>query len=71
MEKGKPRPVRGLGQGLMDKSLELAFEDPVMAVRFANLSMRVSAFLGDGYDPFAQPPRRKRGRRGKARKKTA
>ena len=44
---------RGLSQGLMAKSLELAFEDPAMAVRLANLAIRASLYLGEAVDPHA------------------
>lgn len=69
METGKPPPDRRLGRDLLDKSLELAREDPAMAVRLANLGMRMSAFLAGGYDPFAEKgePRA----RGRKRKRNA
>lgn len=69
MEKGKARPAWGLGRRLLSKSLEIAFEDPETAVRLANLGVRMSAYLGEGYDPFADRARPKRGRRGKGKKK--
>lgn len=65
MGKGKAPPAWGLGRRLMGKSLELAFEDPEMAIRFANLSVRASAVLGENFDPFAKRPRPKRGRQKK------
>ena len=68
MQKGKGRPDWPLGEHLLDKGLELAFEDPGMAVRLARLGLQLSAFLEGGYDPFAAP-RPKGGRRGKGRKK--
>ncbi|HET9226052.1 MAG TPA: hypothetical protein VFR31_05260 [Thermoanaerobaculia bacterium] len=68
MATGKPPPGWRLGPDLMDKSLELALEDPAMAVRLANLGVRVSAFLAGGYDPFAERGRgRPRGRNGRRR----
>ena len=57
-----------LGRSLMRKSLDLAFEDPEMAVRLANLGVRASAILGEEHDPFAEPAKPKRGRRRKASK---
>lgn len=54
---------RGLGRSLMRKSLDLAFEDPEMAVRFANLGVRASAILGEQYDPFGEPAKPKRERK--------
>jgi hypothetical protein len=69
MENGKRRPGWPLGEHLLDKGLELAFEDPGMAVRLARLGLQLSAFLAGGYDPFAEPPKPKRGRRGKGRKR--
>jgi hypothetical protein len=68
MEKGKSRQDWPLGEHLLDKGFELAFEDPEMAIRFARLGLRLSALLEGGYDPFA-PPKPKRGRRGKGKKK--
>jgi hypothetical protein len=65
MGRGKSPPAWGLGRRLMRKSLDLAFEDPEMAVRFARLSVRVSAILGEEFDPFAKRPRPKRGGRRK------
>ena len=43
----------GLSQQLMAKSLELAFEDPAMAVRLANLAVRASLYLREAIDPYA------------------
>ena len=71
MEKGKRRPDWPLGEHLLSKGLELAFEDPGMAIRLARLGLQLSALLGKGYDPFAGSSRPKRGRRGKGRKKRA
>lgn len=68
MEKGKGRRDWRLGEHLLNKGFELAFEDPEMAIRFARLGMRLSALLERGYDPFAAP-KPKRGRRGKGKKK--
>ena len=70
MQKGKTRPGWALGEQLLDKSFELAFEDPRTAVRFASLGVRLSALLARGYDPFAQLPKKpKTGHRGKGKKK--
>ena len=69
MEKGKRRQDWPLGEHLLNKGFELAFEDPEMAIRFARLGLRLSALLERGYDPFAVSPRPKRGRRGKGKKK--
>ena len=69
MEKGKRRPRWPLGEHLLDKGLELAFEDPGMAVRLARLGLQLSALLEGGYDPFAAAANPKRGRRGKGRRR--
>lgn len=69
MEKRKRRPAWPLGEQLLDKGLELAFEDPEMAIRFARLGLRLSAFLEGGYDPFSDAAKPRRGRRGKGRKR--
>lgn len=69
MEKGKRQPGWPLGERLLDKGLELAFEDPGMAIRLARLGLQLSSFLEGGYDPFAEPPKPKRSRRGKGRKR--
>lgn len=69
MEKGKRRPDWPLGEHLLSKGLELAFEDPGMAVRLARLGLQLSAFLQRGYDPFAPVKPPKRGRRGRGRKR--
>jgi hypothetical protein len=53
MEPKPPGAFSGLPQQLMAKSLELAFEDPAMAVRFANLAVRASLYLGEAIDPYA------------------
>jgi hypothetical protein len=53
MEDKQGPPPRGLSQGLMAKSLELAFEDPAMAVRLANLAVRASLYLREAIDPHA------------------
>lgn len=53
MEKKQAHPPWGLSQHLMAKSLELAFEDPAMAVRLANLAVRASLYLGEAIDPYA------------------
>ncbi len=37
----------GLGEALLEKSLETAFSDPAMAVRLANLGVRLSLHLGE------------------------
>lgn len=50
---GKGPPPWGLSQRLLMKSLEVAREDPGMAVRFANLAVRASVLLQEVYDPFA------------------
>lgn len=50
---GKGPPPWGLSQRLLMKSLEVAHEDPGMAVRFANLAVRASVLLQEVYDPFA------------------
>ncbi len=41
----------GLCQLLLKKSIEAAFEDPALAVSFANLAVRAAAHLGEAYDP--------------------
>ena len=69
MEKGKRRPDWPLGEQLLNKGLELAFEDPEMAIRLARLGLRLSAFLEGGYDPFSESAKPRRGRRGKGKKK--
>ena len=46
-------PPRGLSQGLMAKSLELALEDPATAVRLVNLAIRASLYLREAIDPHA------------------
>jgi hypothetical protein len=46
-------PPWGLSQQLMAKSLEVAFENPALAVRLANLAVRASIYLGEAIDPFA------------------
>ncbi len=68
MEKGKRQQEWPLGEHLLDKGFELAFEDPAMAIRFARLGLHLSALLERGYDPFS-PRKPKRGRRGKGKKK--
>lgn len=67
MENGKRRPGWPLGEHLLNKGMELAFEDPGLAIRLTRLGLRLSAFLEAGYDPFS-PPKPKRGRRGKGKK---
>lgn len=52
MDKNQPPPW-GLPQQLMAKSLEVAFEDPALAVRLVNLAVRASLYLGEPIDPFA------------------
>jgi hypothetical protein len=42
-----------LSQRLLMKSLEVAHEDPGLAVRFANLAVRASILLQEVYDPFS------------------
>lgn len=69
MATGKAPPEWRLGRDLLEKSLELAREDPVMTVRLANLGMRASAFLAGGYDPFAEKGSAKP--RGRKRKRSA
>ena len=69
MEKGKRRQDWPLGEHLLNKGFELAFEDPEMAIRFASLGLRLSALLERGYDPFSDSAKPRRGRRGKARKR--
>ena len=68
MDKGKRRQDWLLGEHLLNKGFELAFEDPEMAIRFARLGLHLSALLKTGYDPFS-PRKPKRGRRGKGKKK--
>lgn len=68
MEKEKTRPGWALGEHLLNKGFELAFEDPEMAVRFARLGLHLSALLEGGYDPFTRSAK-PRGRRGKGKKK--
>lgn len=63
MEKGKGRPVWRPGERLLSKGLELAFEDPARAVRFAQLGLRLSSFLRGGYDPFAAKKEVRRSKR--------
>jgi len=41
----------GLCQLLLKKSIEAAFENPALAVSFANLAVRAAAHLGEAYDP--------------------
>jgi hypothetical protein len=69
MEKRKRRAAWPLGEHLLGKSYELAFEDPEMAVRFARLGVRLASFLEGGYDPFAERVQPKPARRAKARKR--
>ena len=49
----KGRAIWPLGEHLLWKSFELAFEEPALAVRFAQLGLELQLFLQDGYDPFA------------------
>jgi hypothetical protein len=42
-----------LSQRLLLKSLEVAHDDPGLAVRFANLAVRASILLQEVYDPFS------------------
>jgi hypothetical protein len=37
----------------MAKSLEIAFENPALAVRLANLAVRAAIYLGEAIDPLA------------------
>jgi hypothetical protein len=53
MDKNQSPPPWGLSQQLMAKSLELAFEDPALAVRLVSLAVRASLYLGEPIDPFA------------------
>lgn len=53
MGKNQSPPFHGLPQQLMAKSLEIAFEDPALAVRLVNLAVRASLYLGETIDPFA------------------
>ena len=66
---GTAKPPSGwdLGRQLLDKSLELAYRDPEMAVRLANLGVRAAALIAKGYDPFAPKVKRKPRRRRKKR----
>ncbi len=41
----------GLCQLLLKKSIEAAFENPALAISFANLAVRAAAHLGEAYDP--------------------
>ena len=50
---GKGPPPWGLSQRLLMKSLEVAHDDPGLAVRFANLAVRASILLQEVYDPFS------------------
>ena len=50
---GKGPPHWGLSQRLLMKSLEVAHDDPGLAVRFANLAVRASVLLQEVYDPFS------------------
>jgi len=71
MEKGKRRPAWPLGEHLLSKSFELAFEDPATAIRFAKLGLALASLLEGGYDPFSRPVKPKRSgiKRGKKRKR--
>ena len=69
MEKGKRGQDWPLGEHLLNKGFELAFEDPEMAVRLASLGLRLSALLETGYDPFSESAKPRRGRRGKGGKR--
>jgi len=69
MEKRKRQQDWPLGEHLLNKGFELAFEDPEMAIRFAKLGLSLSALLEAGYDPFSKSPKPRRGRRGKGKKK--
>jgi len=71
MEKGKRRPPWPLGEHLLSKSFELAFEDPATAIRFAKLGLALASLLEGGYDPFspAVKPKRSGIKRGKKRKR--
>lgn len=51
----------GLGEALLEKSLETAFSDPAMAVRLANLGVRLSLHLGEG--PWAPGGKNRAGKR--------
>jgi hypothetical protein len=53
MEMRKGRAIWPLGGHLLRRSFELAFEDPALALRFAQLGLELQLFLQDGYDPFA------------------
>ncbi|HVG10604.1 MAG TPA: hypothetical protein VNM67_23065 [Thermoanaerobaculia bacterium] len=68
MEKGKRQQDWLLGEHLLNKGFELAFEDPEMAIRFARLGLCLSALLEGGYDPFSESAKPRRGRRGKGKK---
>lgn len=50
---GKGPPPWGLSQRLLMKSLEVAHDDPGLAVRLANLAVRSSILLQEVYDPFS------------------
>ena len=65
MEKSERDEERGngIGEALLAKSLETAFTDPAMAVRLANLGVRLSLHLGEA--PWGPGDRHRRGRAGK------
>jgi len=52
------RTIWPLGEHLLRKSYELTFEDPAVALRFAQLGLELQLFLQGGYDPFAAPVKR-------------
>ena len=68
-ENGEKPPGWPLGEHLLSKGYELAFEDTGMAIRFARLGLRLSALLEGGYDPFAPPAKPGQGGQDKGRKK--
>ena len=49
----KLTPAWWLSQQLLTKSVELAFEDPPLAMRLANLAVEASLRFGGSYDPYA------------------
>ena len=69
MEKGKGRPAWPLGEHLLSKSFELAFEDPATAIRFAKLGLALASLLEGGYDPFSPPVKKPKRSARKKRKR--
>lgn len=56
MEKRDEERGTGIGEALLAKSLETAFTDPAMAVRLANLGVRLSLHLGEAPWGAGEPP---------------